>query len=179
VEGADPYLATVQARLAADGFAWEENVPWEGSAFRAVAKRSRFAPSRFGFEDRWFLFGEFPAVDQAAVEGYSTSCFEYATKHKLNPLPRGWFRAVTCFGVALAGSVDPAAAEAIRIQQPKKHWAAIVFPAVFDRSTGELHVYEKTPMWGAAYWRGLRRAAQAALTPAATSPEPPAPPPPA
>lgn len=176
----DPYLSAVQARMDADGFEWQENVDWAGSTFRAVAKRSRFAPSRFGFEDLWFLFGEFPALDWSFLQGFSRVCFDYASKNKMNPLPRGLFRAVSCFAVALAGSVDPAAAERVHATQPEKHWSMIVFPAIYDRSNGVLHVYEQTPMWGAAYWRGLRRSAQEKLAPAGEPQptQPPAAPPP-
>ena len=72
-------------------------------------------------------------------------------------LPRGFFNGVWAYAVAIVDSLDPATAEAVRTTAPAKHWSAAEIPAVVDLSTGELTVFEKTPIWGAAFYRGFRK----------------------
>jgi hypothetical protein len=54
-------------------------------------------------------------------------------------------------------SVDAATVDAVERRPSSKHWAAMVMPIVVDLGTGEIHYLKKTPIWGAAYYRGLRR----------------------
>ena len=51
-------------------------------------------------------------------------------------------------------------AESIRNVTPKMRWAAAEIPVLFDCITGQLCYFEKTPMWGAAYYRGFRNQIQ-------------------
>jgi hypothetical protein len=45
----------------------------------------------------------------------------------------------------------------VREEAPPKHWAANEIPVVYDAATNRLHYFEKTPVWGAAYYKGFRK----------------------
>ena len=48
-------------------------------------------------------------------------------------------------------------AESVRNDAPPKHRAASEIPVVYDTTQRQLHYFEKTPMWGAAYYKGFRK----------------------
>jgi hypothetical protein len=39
----------------------------------------------------------------------------------------------------------------------KKLWAAFEMPVLVDLESGRIHSLEKTPIWGAFYFRGFRQ----------------------
>jgi hypothetical protein len=51
-------------------------------------------------------------------------------------------------------------AQFIRDTAPQKHWAAAEIPVAFDSATGQVCYFERTPVWGAAYYAGFRREIQ-------------------
>jgi hypothetical protein len=48
--------------------------------------------------------------------------------------------------------IDAGTREALRHQEPPRHWAALEMPVVFESNTRELSYFEETPKWGALYW---------------------------
>ena len=71
-------------------------------------------------------------------------------------MPCGLFESVWCFAVAITNRVEDPVARSVRNDSPAKHWAAAEIPVVFHRTEGKLYFYEKTPLWGAAYYAGFR-----------------------
>ena len=112
--------------------------------------------TKFGNVETFFVFGEVPTPDVASIQAFSATAFQYAKAAKSFPLPCGLFEAVISYAVAIVPSLDDATAAAIRATAPKKHWAAFEVPVVCDASRGALCYFEKTPVWGAAYYRGFR-----------------------
>jgi hypothetical protein len=80
-----------------------------------------------------------------------------ANKNKSAPLPNGFFMSVFCYAVAITERIDPGLADWVRNTAPPKHWASNEIPIVFDLADGNLCYFEKTPLWGAAYYAGIRR----------------------
>jgi hypothetical protein len=155
--GSDAWLSGVLRGLASDGFKVSENVEWGGVEFRAVAHRSRFELSKFGNSETFFVFGEFPTITGEGMRRFSSSAFDYSKASRKLCLPCGLFESVWCFSVALVDTADAAAADSVRRQAPEMHWAAAEIPVIYERGGGRLHFFEKTPMWGAAYYAGFRR----------------------
>lgn len=143
-------------RLLSAGFVMLDQTSANGSPFKAVARRSRFEVTKFGFYETFFVFAEFGAFTISVMQRFSRDAFHYASRHKKIPLPCGLFEGICCFAVAIAPSVDEAVKESIQNGTPPKHWAATEFPVVYDCKRKELFYFERTPVWGAAYYAGFR-----------------------
>lgn len=150
------WLETVIRRLAADGFAVSRSVEFVSQKFKAVAHRSRFELTKFGNSETFFVFAEFEKLDQNLIRSFSSLAFQYATQARSFPLPRGVFESVFCFPVCLSSVVNDVTLRYVRDTAPAKHWAAAEIPVVYDTARNKLWYFEKTPLWGAAYYRGFR-----------------------
>jgi hypothetical protein len=66
------------------------------------------------------------------------------------------FESVYCFAVCLVKALDESTADSARSAVPRKHWAAAEIPVAYDHRQGRLCIFEKTPLWGGAYYKGFR-----------------------
>ena len=123
---------------------------------RAVARRTRFELTKFGFSETFFVFREFESIGTDALRRFSGDAFKLACQSKTISLPCGIFESVWCFAVAITNRVEDAVIADVRNGAPTKHFAAAEIPAVFRRTDGKLYYFEKTPLWGAAYYAGFR-----------------------
>jgi hypothetical protein len=151
------WLQRVQARLTADRYEFLPNPASYTGSFQLAARRSRFQLSKFGNYETFFVFSNLGVPDIGTMTAFSTAAFDYAKRNKKSGLPCGLFEAVACFCVAIVGAAPQDLVYSIRGNTPAKHWSAFEIPVVFDASQGQLHYLEKTPAWGAAYWRGFRK----------------------
>jgi hypothetical protein len=113
--------------------------------------------------ESFFTFAEIPGLKGDVLQSFSGLSFQFANKNKSAPLPNGLFMSVFCYAVAITEGLDPALAQSIRDTSPTKHWAAFEIPIVYDLTTNDLCYFQKTPIWGAAYYAGFRREIQANL----------------
>ena len=158
------WLQTVTEGMAASRFKISSDVSCGDRTFPAVAHRSRFELTKFGNCETFFVFEEFDSLSPAEMRRFSAEAFTFAKAARKLKLPCGLFEAVFCFAVAIVDGLDDATAEAVRNEVPQKHWAAGEIPVVYDRAIGQLCYFEKTPMWGAAYYAGFRKQISKFLT---------------
>src|SRR4051812_23039128 len=144
-------------KLSSDGFAISKNVTCNGRTFKAVASRTRFELTKFGFAETFFIFEEFDSITEHALRRFSTEAFALAKQSKSIPLPCGLCESVVCFPVATARKVADLVAHSIRTEAAPKHWAAAEVPVIVDVTNHRLFYFEKTPFWGAAYHSGFRK----------------------
>ena len=144
------YIAKVGSRFSGRGV-----VPINyGTTFQFYEER---------FEAKWFatqlkiysFVAYSPSITGADIVRFSDSCTAYAL-NQYSGLPRGMQNGVASFTI-LAG--DDISLEAISYAQarPKKHWAALEMPVVFDLANSRVFYYRKTPIVGAIYYSSLRR----------------------
>ena len=157
------FLSSAIGRLSEGGFTATRDVSFEGEVFLCAARRTKFELTKFGYSETFFVFAEFSTLGFDELEAFSGRGFRYALGARTNPLPRGFFASVFCFPVALVHSVGADTAQTVRNNLPVKHWSAAEVPVVYDLTSGALHYFEKTPMWGAAYYNGFRRTIQQML----------------
>jgi hypothetical protein len=150
------WLTEARNRLVAAGFAILDDVPFNGRTFKTVARRSRFELTKFGFYETFFVFAEFSTLNTDVMRPFSADAFRCAKQHKKIPLPCGLFEGVCCFAIAVTQAVDEATQQSVRNEKPPKHWAAGEIPVVYDQVQGKLYYFERTPLWGAAYYAGFR-----------------------
>lgn len=132
--------------------------------FQQVAQRTRFELTKCGFSETFFVFKEFDALDVAGLRRFSKQALEYALSAKKIPLPCGLFESVWCFAVAVVGQLDAETARELREVAPPKHWAAAEIPVAYQSQSQSLVYFEKTPIWGSAYYAGFRSQIKANLS---------------
>ncbi|MEZ6102810.1 MAG: hypothetical protein R3E01_28035 [Pirellulaceae bacterium] len=150
------WLQTKLQRLAVEGFVRLEQDGKAEVGIEAIARRTRFEISKFGFSETFFIFRRFDSLNAQALRDFSSNAFRLAKLSKTIPLPCGVFESVWCFAVAVADQVDGTAAESVRNVAPPMHWAAAEIPVIFNQADRRLYYFEKTPLWGAAYYSGFR-----------------------
>lgn len=163
----DAYLSTVFPRLEQEKYIRLESPAVAAGNFEAVALRSGWEWSKFGFSEVFFVFGRIEDPTEVNLRAFSARAMEFALNNRKIRLPRGFFESVWCFSVALTTSLADVDAQKIREVSPPKHWAAAEIPVVFDEAQQRIVYFERTPLWGAAYYAGIRKDIQRLLTPAA------------
>ena len=147
----DYWLQTAIQRLTMDGFSL---IP--DNMFKVVAHRSRFELSKFGNIETFYTFHEFDYTDANLLRRFSADAFNHAMQLKTNPLPCGFFECVWSFAVAVSHNVDEVTAQMIKTESPPKHWSAFEMAVCYDAPRHGLYYFEQTPVWGAAYYAGIR-----------------------
>ncbi len=158
------WLQNVSQKLALSGFSPLSPEKYQPQGFKYAVRRSRFEISKFGMAESFFTFAEIPNLRQEILTQYSTTAFKFANSNKSFPLPNGLFVATFCYAVAITANIDVQLAQYVKATSPIKHWSAFEMPIVFDLTSGNLFYFEKTPMWGAAYYNGFRNEIQRNLT---------------
>lgn len=161
----EEYVATVKERLEFDGFNCQESVAYQDYTLRCVAKKTRFELTKFGYSETFFCFAEIPSPTINNLQKFSSDCFKYAKEFRSIPLPCGLFESVWCFSVAIVDGIEMPVSLALRNEAPPKHWAAAEIPVVYDLSSNSLCYFQKTPVWGAAYYSGFRKMIELFLAP--------------
>ena len=157
------WLQYASQKLAANGFSPLHPETYQPQGYKYAVRRSRFELSKFGMAESFFTFAEIPNLTPAVLQQFSGASFAFAEKNKKVSLPNGLFVALFCFAVALTENLPPETAAFIRNTAPIKHWSAFEMPVAIDLTNGSLVYFEKTPIWGAAYYAGFRREIEANL----------------
>jgi hypothetical protein len=153
----DRYRQTVTARLGARGFVELSGAAAQAGALAAFRRR-RVQVSKCGFWETFaFVF------DEGAGPGCSALALRIAIGHTV-PLPRGLGSGMVVYPVFTVQHAGPELLALIGGKAPK-HWAAFEFPVVAELASGQLRRQEKTPVWGAAYFRRMRREADELFAP--------------
>ena len=153
----DSWLNYVSQKLAANGFSPLAPATYQQQGYKYVARRSRFELTKFGMVEAFFTFAEIPNLSPAIAQQFSAASFAFANRNKSISLPNGFFVALFCFAVVITENLHQETADFITNTTPPAHWAANEMRVVFDLATGNLFYFQNTPIWGAAYYGGLRR----------------------
>jgi hypothetical protein len=150
------WLENVRGRFSSASFVLSEDVHFGEAKFKMIARRSRFELTKFGFSETFFIFAEFDSLNIPTLREFSSKAFQCAKKIRKIGLPCGLFESVWCYAVAIAPVVDDATCNAVGNESPPKHWAAAEIPVIYDSTRKKLCYFEKTPIWGAAYYKAFR-----------------------
>jgi hypothetical protein len=113
------------------------------------------------FKWRWFAtqlntfivaidFGNDP-VTVATIEAALIDSFAYA-KQNYNGWPRGLQSGLGVITILVSSRIDQRAIEYCRELKSGKKWAGLVVPVVIDSSTGQVHSFNRNPIWGRIYY---------------------------
>jgi hypothetical protein len=134
-----------------------DDVPFEGRTFRLVGRQTHIELTKFGFVENFFVFAEFDHLTKEVLRRFSAAAFRLAYQQRIIPLPCGIFEGVICYAVAITKSVDESTETSVRCDTPTPHWASAEIPVVYDQTQDRPFYFEKTPVWGYAYYRGFRK----------------------
>jgi hypothetical protein len=163
VQNSDAWLRQVETKLRSQEFIPLQPQSYQPAGFRLAVRRTRFEITKLGMAETFFVFADVPALNPQTMASFSSAAFDFAIKSKSVPLPCGLFESVWSFAVAVTSNLPADVAEWIRNTTPPSHWSAAEIPVVFDLATGQLCYFEKTPLWGGAYYKGFRSQIQRSL----------------
>ena len=132
----------------------------EVGAWLFVTKRMSMALANM---HQYFFFADGDGCGYAEMGAYTDRCFDYAI-HAYEGLPRGLQKGVVVYAVLCQHPMVPEAV-AYTKRSPREHMAAFEAPVVLDPLAGTAELLEKTPLWGWAMWRGIRKTALETLLP--------------
>jgi hypothetical protein len=150
----DGYLSEVGARLASAGYEpWSGNAPGVGES--RIYHRRKAQVARLALVDTFCVVRcQDEEVTVSDFTDLSGSAFAFAIANK-SWLPRGLLGMAIAHGVMVTGKATPALAKAVETYAPR-HWASMEFPVLVELDAKQLRYFGGTPVWGAAYYRGLR-----------------------
>ena len=149
------YLETVRGRLNAGGF--RDEAPAAGAAIQLrqrTAKASRLSLVETVVAIR---SGE-EAARPEDVRAFASNVVRSALAGK-SKIPRGLGSSLVVYPVVV---VEECSAELrmFMASYVAKHWCLLELPVVVEGRTGNLVMYEETPVWGALYQRTTRNDAR-------------------
>ena len=109
----------------------------------------------------YFYIARNEEASAADFDTYTQACVSWGLNH-YQGLPRGMQKGVAFHPVLLQENPSPEVV-AYTKQKPDAHWAAFVMPTVVDLSSGSVEYLEKTPIWGFAMWKGIRKVSDEVL----------------
>ena len=151
------YVDLVRSRLSAAGFQLAD----EG-ALALYAGRREVKLTRFGVVET-VVGVSVPreSATQDDLKELGRQVVEAALKRKTR-IPRGLGSSLVVYPTLVVESGSPDLQRFVGANVPK-HWSLLEFPVVADLTAQSLLYLERTPFWGAAYYRKTRAEAHALL----------------
>ena len=150
------FLDDLAKRLASAGFSVRRDFDIPQYRLDLLAGRTKIELGKFGKLTRFVAVSRGNLVDIARVQDFSARVSKYAFDNPGTVFPRGFGGAVFVIPVLVSEDFDETVKNWIAKTSPPKHWAAIEFPVLVSTGQGRVYYCRKTPIWGAAYYRGFR-----------------------
>jgi len=154
----DSYFDGLSRRLSADGFATRRAVGLDPYQLDIVAAKSAFEISKFGKMTRFILGASMEStINASTIQDFSSRSTRYALDNRNSLLPRGFGGSMLSVPVIVSEDFSEDLKEWISHTLAEEHWAAFEFPVLVSINTHQIHYCKKTPIWGAAYYRGFKK----------------------
>lgn len=150
------FLDGFAARLSSRGFSVMRGIAWGSFRFDVAAEASKFEVSKFGKMTRYVIASAFGSADQKTVTDFSATATSFALENRASVLPRGFGGSLLSVPVVVSEDFPEELKQWVTENLAKKHFAAFEFPVLLSIKNREIHYCVKTPIWGAAYYRGFR-----------------------
>jgi len=144
-------------RLGGEGFSVTRNVATSDYSFDVIAVRSAFELSKFGKMTRFIIAAAVNPVDAKTVQDYSSKSTKYALDNRDSLLPLGFGGSLLSVPVIVSDDFTDELKKWITETVAEKHWSAFEFPVLISPKAHQIYCCKKTPVWGAAYYKGFRK----------------------
>ncbi len=152
------YVDFFKSRCSETGFAITEGVQIGDAVCDVVAHKEGFELTKGGNAVYSYFLVRRQSLSIEEFTELSAACHRYALENRRNRLPLGFFNSVFTYPFFCCEVVSEETARFAEQHRPG-HWSAQEFPTVVNLNTGEVHNFQKTPIWGAAYARRSREIA--------------------
>lgn len=163
----EDYLSLLEGRLSEEGFHTTKGIPIEPYRLDLVAAKSSWELSKFGKMTRAVLVAKSQAQEPGSVLDFSSRSTKYALDNRDSVLPRGFGGSLLSVPVLASEGFDEELKRWSQRTLTKKHWAAFEFPVLVALGEQRIYYCRKTPIWGAAYYKGFRKFVDRYLDPRA------------
>jgi hypothetical protein len=144
-------------RLGGEGFSVTRNVATSGYSLDVIAIRSAFELSKFGKMTRFIIAAAVNPVDAKTVQDYSSKSTKYALDNRDSLLPRGFGGSLLSVPVIVSDDFTDELKKWMTETLTEKHWAAFELPVLVSPKARQIFYCKKTPVWGAAYYKGFHK----------------------
>ncbi|MFT7578850.1 MAG: hypothetical protein ACI9MR_000511 [Myxococcota bacterium] len=155
----ETYAAGFEARLEPSKYKTNKQIPLaNGETGEITAHRTSFTWKGLVWLSHHLVLTQ---KENPTPEDFKTlfdASFKFGKKVNSVPLPRGFQFGYLVVPIIAAHSFDQAALDYVT-SAPSKHFSLFEFPVLVDLKTGKAHYFEKTGMWGAAFFSDLRKIA--------------------
>ena len=164
MEGYNAFLEKLEQRLRSNGFETKRNISLPPYQLDLLAVKSSWEWSKFGKIARFILVTSMDEVNTETLKDFSSVSTKYALDNRDSLLPRGFGGSLFSFPVIVSEDFEEELKKWMEKSKAKKHWAAAEFPVLISLKDKKIHYSKKTPIWGAAYYRGLRKFVESQLS---------------
>ena len=151
------FLSLLERKLSGKGFDIKKNITITSYKVDLIALKTSFEASKFSKMTRAFIVAFIENIDIGTIQSFSMASTKYALDNRGSLLPRGFGGGLLSIPVIVSddSNID------IKLWMEKtiaeKHWAAFEFPVLISLKDKKIYYCKKTPIWGAAYYRGFRK----------------------
>ncbi len=123
-----------------------------------MAIASAYEVSKFGKMTRVITVTSMENVTTSdLVTDFSSLATMFSFDIRGSLLPRGFGGGLLSIPTIVSDGFGEEIKKWIGRNRPPKHWAAFEFPVLVSTVDRQIYYYKKTPLWGAAYYRGFRK----------------------
>lgn len=155
------FIDDLAKRLTSEGFTGMRGVDLPPYRLDILAARTKFEATKFGKTTIFVVASKADRVDVSMIKDYSSAVTKYALNRPNEVVTAlataiSW-RSVAVFPVIVSEDSDETAKKWANETLAPKHWKGFEFPVLVSTRQGRAYFCRKTPVWGAAYYRGFRR----------------------
>jgi len=151
------FLTTLEQKLTNKGFEIKRNIQILSYQVDWIALKTSLEISKFGQMTRTITVTSMENVDTEAIQNFSMHSTKYALDNRGSLLPRGLGGSLLSVPVIISDDFDMEIKQWMEKTLAEKHWAAFEFPVLISLKDKKIYYCKKTPIWGAAYYRGFRK----------------------
>jgi len=122
-----------------------------------LAIASAYEASKFGKMTRFITAASMDNVDVNTVRDFSSRATQFSLENRESLLPRRFGGSLLSVPTIVSMSFGDDVKDWIGKNRSPRHFAAFEFPVLVSTGDRHIHYYQKTPIWGGAYYGGFRK----------------------
>ena len=157
MEEYNTFLEKLEQRFRTDGFEIKRKISLPPYQLDLLAAKSSWELSKFGKMTRFILVTSMDEVNTETLKDFSSVSTKYALDNRGSLLPRGLGGSLLSVPVIVSEDFEEELKKWVENTLVEKHWAAFEFPVIIPLKDRKIYYCKKTPIWGAAYYKGFRK----------------------
>jgi len=151
------FLGLLERKLAGKGFGIKHDILISPYQVDLLAIKTSLEVSKFGKMSRTIAVTLLENVDIGTIQSFSMASTKYALDNRDSLLPRGFGGSLLSTPVIVSDDFHIDIKLWMERTLAEKHWAAFEFPVIISLKDKKIYYCKKTPIWGAAYYKGFRK----------------------